>query len=348
MIREYKGEYMPGQTGREDEIWTWRLDRFYGGGQLLAGDRQSWRYTQHTSIYYGGERHYHLDHLGSVRMVSDSDGRSLSLDDYYPFGASQTKAYQEEVKEGEIDRMRFAGHTRDFLGLLNTENSEYLDNMHARHYDAHKGRFLSVDPTWASADLGRPQSWNRYGYVMNNPVNMTDPDGKCPQSLTGRPCANPLNGTALVIRREKHNPINGEFGMTRNQGKTPHQGLDLLSTKGTPVTAADGGRVVTAGVQNGHGNIVIIAHQNAEGADVSFTSYSHLDSMSVKRGETVESGQKIGEVGRSGNLSAGIPTHLHFEIRKEQEPGKGEAALAMRVDPAPELRLDTLKELTPP
>lgn len=42
------------------------------------------------------------------------------------------------------------------------------------------GRFLSVDPTWESADLGRPQSWNRYAYVRNNPVNMTDPDGKIP------------------------------------------------------------------------------------------------------------------------------------------------------------------------
>lgn len=42
-----------------------------------------------------------------------------------------------------------------------------------------KGRFLSVDPTWESADLGNPQSWNRYSYVGNNPVNNTDPDGRC-------------------------------------------------------------------------------------------------------------------------------------------------------------------------
>lgn len=40
------------------------------------------------------------------------------------------------------------------------------------------GRFLSVDPTWDSADLATPQSWNRYSYVMNNPINATDPDGR--------------------------------------------------------------------------------------------------------------------------------------------------------------------------
>jgi hypothetical protein len=38
--------------------------------------------------------------------------------------------------------------------------------------------FLSVDPTWESADLTKPQSWNRYSYVLNNPINLTDPDGR--------------------------------------------------------------------------------------------------------------------------------------------------------------------------
>jgi hypothetical protein len=41
-----------------------------------------------------------------------------------------------------------------------------------------RGRFLSVDPAWESADLGKPQSWNRYSYVLSNPINMTDPDGR--------------------------------------------------------------------------------------------------------------------------------------------------------------------------
>jgi RHS repeat-associated protein len=207
-----------------------------------------------------------------------------------------------------------------------------------------RGRFLSIDPTWDSADRSTPQSWNRYAYVMNNSVNMTDPDGKCPSSLTGRPCANPLNGSTLVLRTERNNPIMGEFGMTRNQGAKPHQGVDLLSKQGTPVTAADGGRIVFAGVQKGHGNIVIVAHQNSAGKDVSFTSYSHLDSFKVKGDDTVKPGQQIGSVGRSGNLSSGIPTHLHFEIRKVQEPGKGEQALKKRVDPGPELGLESKKK----
>lgn len=303
-------------------VWVWKKDMIHRSGAILG------------SASYAGSYHYTVDHLGTPRYISNASRAQVGRHAYYPFGQESTSDTQNQ------EFLKFTGHERDtnFTGTL-----DYLDYMHARYYSPVTARFLSVDPTWISADLAKPQSWNRYGYVMNNPINMTDPDGKCPSSLTGRPCANPLNGTALVVRRERNNPINGEFGMTRNQGTKPHQGVDLLSKKGTPVTAADSGRIVFAGEQKGHGNIVIIAHQNADGKDVSFTSYSHLDSRSVKKNDTVESGQQVGSVGRSGNLSDGIPTHLHFEIRKQQEPGKGEQGLKKRVDPGPELGLESKK-----
>lgn len=75
--------------------------------------------------------------------------------------------------------MRFAGHWRDFLGLLNVENTEYLDYMHARYYDPNLGRFLSVDPEFdLEKMLGNPQMWNRYTYVTDNPLRYVDPTGR--------------------------------------------------------------------------------------------------------------------------------------------------------------------------
>ncbi len=53
--------------------------------------------------------------------------------------------------------MRFAGHQREFMGLINTENTDYLDYMHARFYDSNLGRFLSVGPG-NDVDIARPQS----------------------------------------------------------------------------------------------------------------------------------------------------------------------------------------------
>ena len=44
------------------------------------------------------------------------------------------------------------------------------------------GRFLSVDP--GGFDPRQPQSWNRYSYVMNNPINRTDPTGRCGEAAS--------------------------------------------------------------------------------------------------------------------------------------------------------------------
>lgn len=54
-----------------------------------------------------------------------------------------------------------------------------LDYMHARFYNPQVGRFLSTDPV-DSAIPTSPQSWNKYGYALGNPVNVIDPDGQVP------------------------------------------------------------------------------------------------------------------------------------------------------------------------
>jgi RHS repeat-associated protein len=50
------------------------------------------------------------------------------------------------------------------------------DFMHARYYSPNLGRFMSVDPV--QGKVGSSQSWNRYSYVLNNPVGLVDPDGE--------------------------------------------------------------------------------------------------------------------------------------------------------------------------
>ena len=48
--------------------------------------------------------------------------------------------------------------------------------MHARYFSPNLGRFLSVDPV--GGEVGSSQSWNRYTYVLNNPIGTVDPDGR--------------------------------------------------------------------------------------------------------------------------------------------------------------------------
>ena len=52
-----------------------------------------------------------------------------------------------------------------------------LDYFGARFYSATQGRFTSADPLLASGEPNNPKTWNRYAYVLNNPIRLIDPNG---------------------------------------------------------------------------------------------------------------------------------------------------------------------------
>lgn len=112
------------------------------------------------------------------------------------------------------------------------------------------------------------------------------------------------------------------YGSDR-RGQSPiHHGLDYLNPRGTPVIAAGDGTVIFAGADNAvavglypnfYGNVVIIQHNlNAPEGGAVFTLYGHLYKIEVTVGQTVTTGQQIGQVGATG---IAIGSHLHFEVR---------------------------------
>ena len=87
-----------------------------------------------------------------------------------------------------------------------------------------------------------------------------------------------------------------------------HTGIDIAAAYGSSVRASDGGVVIWVGYEGGYGKLIKIDH----GANyVSY--YGHLSKYNVKVGQKVYKGEKIGEVGNTGNSTG---PHLHFEIRK--------------------------------
>jgi len=87
-----------------------------------------------------------------------------------------------------------------------------------------------------------------------------------------------------------------------------HPGIDFRGNHGDPAKCTANGRVVFAGWYGGYGNCVRIAHgNNLE------TLYGHLSRISVKEGQEVTAGEKIGEIGSTGHSTG---THLHYEVRK--------------------------------
>ncbi|MFI5138487.1 MAG: M23 family metallopeptidase [Sphingobacteriales bacterium] len=87
-----------------------------------------------------------------------------------------------------------------------------------------------------------------------------------------------------------------------------HPGIDFRGARGDEARCTANGRVVFAGWYGGYGNCVRIAHTN------NFeTLYGHLSRITVKVGEDVTVGQKVGEVGSTGHSTG---NHLHYEVRK--------------------------------
>ncbi len=87
----------------------------------------------------------------------------------------------------------------------------------------------------------------------------------------------------------------------------PHEGIDVAAPRGTPVRAAEAGRVIHAGPLGAYGKLVVVDH----GGGFS-TVYAHNRRILVRKGERVEKGQALAEVGATGNATG---PHLHFEVR---------------------------------
>jgi RHS repeat-associated protein len=92
---------------------------------------------------------------------------------YYPFGEKRPES-NSNLNLDVSNQAAFGTYQRDANGSGGT-----LDYAMNRYYAAQWGRFTTPDPYQASAQLANPQSWNRYSYVENDPVNKYDPGGLC-------------------------------------------------------------------------------------------------------------------------------------------------------------------------
>ena len=120
----------------------------------------------------------------------------------------------------------------------------------------------------------------------------------------------------------EHKPL-ASYTRISQKYSSSHKGLDLAAPKGTAIYAVSDGTIYKAGngvLDGSYGNQVVIKH-----SDGSYTNYAHMSEISKSNG-SVSAGDKIGEVGSTGNATG---NHLHFEVHDD--------ALWNRVDPLPYL-----------
>ena len=112
------------------------------------------------------------------------------------------------------------------------------------------------------------------------------------------PVKNPNYHISMAFGPNIH-PIDGNWYI--------HKGLDFSTWRsGDAVLSTASGQVVTVTFDSSFGNYIIIKHNHGM-----YTRYAHLNSVRVKKGQTVEQGEVIGTIGNTGKSTG---PHLHYEV----------------------------------
>ena len=136
------------------------------------------------------QRYVTLDHLGSVDRITDAAGNILIAESFGSFGNRRRSSWTGIPTASDLAKI--AAATRDgFTGHEHLDNIDLI-HMNGRVYDPRIGRFISADP-YVTQPF-HSQGLNRYSYVLNSPLALTDPSG-----FDAVPCLANEEGTCVQI-----------------------------------------------------------------------------------------------------------------------------------------------------
>jgi RHS repeat-associated protein len=120
------------------------------------------------------KRYFHTDNLGSIAVITDQSRAVVERDSYDAWGKRRNPlTWQDDTSGGSLPA---SPTTRGFTGQEELAGVG-LVHLNGRVYDPLVGRMMSADPF--VPDPLNAQAWNRYSYVINNPLAFTDPNGYC-------------------------------------------------------------------------------------------------------------------------------------------------------------------------
>jgi len=151
----------------------WMFGYVYLGGQLLAVQRD-------LSVSW-----IHQDPLVKSKRVTNSAGAVVSMVELDPWGGNTNRDVNPAFQPH-----KFNSYFRD-------QNA--ADDAMFRRYNRWWARFDQPDPYDGSYDLTDPQSFNRFAYVNNDPINLTDPSGLLPAQCNGTEVTDPATGQSTCI-----------------------------------------------------------------------------------------------------------------------------------------------------
>jgi RHS repeat-associated protein len=205
--------YVAGQGGVPSMIALNRTGRYV---RVQLGGYERLSVAEVQVFGSGGSKVQWLvsDQLGTPRLAVDQSGTlsSVKRHDYLPFG-EEIGSSQVGLIGGRTDRSGYvADNVRQKFTGYEFDAETGLNYAQARYQSSAQGRFTSVDPLGASANIGDPQSFNRYSYVQNMPLTAVDPTGMALSDIGVYQTSNPevaellYKKTLLQPQQHRRNP----------------------------------------------------------------------------------------------------------------------------------------------
>ena len=247
--RRYHKHYSaisPVEIVEDKQANTTKIITYVGGDAYTAPVANILQKSNNTVQEY----HYlHRDYLGSILAISDASG---NIEEQRQFGAWGTvdRFLNSSGNAGSFDHQSllgrgYTGHEHFFeVGLI---------HMNGRMYDATLGRFLSPD-NYVQEPFNT-QSYNRYGYVFNNPLMFTDPSGEFAEGLAPWAISLIVGGfltAAAIIYPELTNIDAYGFGSPlEHSAPTPSQPRATETASGSQGSSTQVGQGVLSNIFNG-------------------------------------------------------------------------------------------------
>ncbi len=215
-------------------------------------------------------RYFHTDNLGSISVITDTSGNVVERDGYDAWGKRRFPNGADDPTDSLTSQT-----TRGFTAQEELHDVG-LVHLNGRVYDPLIARMTSADPMVPDPMNG--QAWNRYSYVVNNPLAFTDPSGYCFLGMCGfdNAFSNFFNNIFKQIGRVlRSTPILGNIAVA---------GAAALCGPGAVVCAVEAAFLITtavAGLTSGNIGVGLKAGAIAAATAVAFYEVGNLtDSIS--------------------------------------------------------------------
>ncbi|MEJ7817069.1 MAG: peptidoglycan DD-metalloendopeptidase family protein [Thermoleophilaceae bacterium] len=261
---------------------------------------------------------YKADQPDALTVVLEADGFTdlLERTDFLERISDQDGTVLKKVRVLKAK----AEKTEKLLATLETQRRRAAETILRRRDDiaATKDRLTTAQGDLRGARKGRRVTLARVRDIRHSDqedlAGMEREQAKIKSRLASAgapgPAAGPVRKGSGRLIWPVNGPITGSFGEAR-PGHI-HSGMDIAAPGGTPIRAADSGKVVLMAFTGGYGNYTCIQHT----ASMS-TCYAHQSRFGTSQGASVKQGQVMGYVGNTGNS---FGDHLHFEVRINGSP----------------------------